>query len=90
MSVRLELQIDRYTLFLRINLNVRKRQTTWRLNVGILNNKGQNDDAGLDQSSMDAPSCKTNNIIHSPGSFCFVQLFEREFEFVFVVAIIHQ
>ncbi len=28
------------TLFLKIILNARKRQTIWRLNVGILNNKG--------------------------------------------------
>lgn len=28
------------TLFLKIHLNARKRQTIWRLNVGILNKKG--------------------------------------------------
>lgn len=31
---------DRHALFQKINLNARKRQTIWRLNVGILTNKG--------------------------------------------------
>lgn len=31
---------DHNTLFLKIHLNARKRQTIWRLNVEILNNKG--------------------------------------------------
>lgn len=31
---------DCNTLFLRIKLNTRKRQTIWRVNVGMLNNEG--------------------------------------------------
>ena len=31
---------DHHALFLKINLNARKRQTIWRLNVGIKQNKG--------------------------------------------------
>ena len=30
---------DHNTLFLKLHLNARKRQTIWRLNVGMLNNK---------------------------------------------------